>query len=69
MKLDNTHVSEVPAVKQQDYTVIFVIFLYVFVLRRLQFNLSDSGDIVTLLLCFFLILRSAFRIYSDKNSR
>ena len=53
--------------KQQDYTIIFVIFLYIFVLRRLNFNISDSGDIVTLLLCFFLVFRSAFRIYSDKN--
>ena len=54
--------------KQQDYTIIFVIFLYIFVLRRLNFNISDSGDIVTLLLCFFLVFRSAFRIYSDKNN-
>lgn len=54
--------------KHQDYSVIFVIFLYIFVLRRMNFNISDSGDIVTLLLCFFLVFRSAFKIYRDKNN-
>lgn len=54
--------------KHQNYTVIFVIFLYVFVLRRMNFNTSDSGDIVTLFLCLFLIMRSAFKIYQDKNN-
>ena len=49
--------------KQQDYTIIFVIFLYIFVLRRLNFNISDSGDIVTLLLCFFLVFRSVFFLF------
>lgn len=39
--------------KQQDYTIIFVIFLYIFVLRRFHFDTSDGGDITTLLLCFF----------------
>ncbi len=55
--------------KHQDYTVIFVVFLYVFVLRRFNFNLSDSGDLVTLLLCFFLVLRSAFKIARTKYSK
>ena len=54
--------------KQQDYTKFYILFLYIFLLHRLNFNISDSGDIVTLLLCFFLVFRSAFRIYSDKNN-
>lgn len=55
--------------RHQDYTVIFVIFLYIFVLRKLNFNTSDSGDMATLLLCFFLIFRSAFKIYRGKNDK
>ncbi|WP_455655000.1 hypothetical protein [Phascolarctobacterium sp.] len=55
--------------KQQDYTIIFVIFLYIFVLRRFHFDTSDGGDITTLLLCFFLVFRSAFRIYRNKNNK
>ena len=51
--------------KQQDYTIIFDIF----VLRRFHFDTSDGGDITTLLLCFFLVFRSAFRIYRDKNNK
>ena len=69
IKADKNDFAGVMMIKQQDYTIIFVIFLYIFVLRRFNFNVSDSGDIVTLLLCFFLVFRSAFRIYSDKNNK
>lgn len=55
--------------KNQDYTLVFIIFLYVFVLRRLNFNLADSGDLMTVLLCLLIVVRSLIRIFRGKGSK